>query len=436
MKNKLFFILILAGLGNTVFAQNTPLSLTEAIEKSLNNNYQILIANANTLIAENNNSWGNAGLFPSVNLNFADNNRLQKINNPTSFINGDLRTIGLSGQVDVQWTIFNGMRVTANKSRLEKIQQQTQGRATIVVQNTLQAVILAYFDALVEQKKLKTLETTQKLSKDRWDYVKTKKGLGTATTFDELQAETAYNNDLQNYLLQEVNYKNTIRQLKQVMAENTNEVTYVLSDSLFVKQMDYKIEDLSAMLLEKNEQIKNEYINQEILKKQYEVEQANMFPRLNLNLGSNQALSNIKLNSLPSREARNADYYVNFTLNYNLFNGFNTQRNIENARIQRVIGELTLSEMKQSLSYKLENELETYNARKKLIEVATNNAERSKLNLQIAEEKFKNGTISSFEFRDVQNNALRAEMSRLDAIYNLITSETEIARLTGSILRE
>lgn len=417
-----------------LYAQQ-PLTLTEAIQTGLNNNYQVLIAYSNTEIAKNNNTWGNAGIYPTLSLILADNNRLQKINNPASFINGDLTTIGFSGQIDMQWTIFNGFRVFANKSRLQKIQDQTQGKATIVIQNTLQAIILAYFDALVEKEKLSTLEKTKKLSEERLAYIRLKKSIGTLTTFDELQAENAFNTDYQNYLLQELNYNNSVRQLKQVMADNSN-TKYMLTDSLFVRQNNYNAEELKKTVLQNNEQLKNEYINQEILKKQYDAERANLFPRVNMNLGSNQSQSIIKLNTNPSRTGTNADYYINFSLNYNLFNNSTVRRNLENTRIQREIGALTLEEMKLSMAIRIEGEVENYNARKAIINVAENNVLLSKKNLQIADDKFKNGTLTSFEFRDIQLNALRAEINRLDAVYNLINSETEIARITGGMLKE
>jgi outer membrane protein len=433
MKNK-FIIAVFVFIFNQLYAQQ-PLSLTEAVESALTNNYQVLIAYTNTEIAKNNNTWGAAGLYPTLSLILADNNRLQKINNPASFINGDLTTIGFSGQVDVQWTIFNGLRVYANKTRLQAIQNQTQGRATIIIQNTLQAVILAYFDVLVEKEKLSTLEKTKKLSEERLAYIRLKKSIGTLTTFDELQAETAYNNDLQNFLLQEVNYKNSTRQLKQVMADNSS-FEYKLTDSLFVNQMNYEAQQLKQTVLLNNEQLKNEYINQEILKKQYEAERANLFPRVNVNAGTSQSQSILKLNSNPSRTGTNADYYINFSLNYNLFNNGTVRRNMENAKLQREIGKLTMEEMKQSMSLRVESEVDNYNARKSLLKVAENNVSLNRKNLQIGEERFKNGTLTSFEFRDIQLNALRAEMNRLDAIYNLITSETEIMRLTGGMLKE
>lgn len=430
------FIIVVATLFvfiQNIFAQQS-LSLSDAIQRALKNNYQIQIASINSKIADNNNSWAAAGALPSLNFNLTDNNRLQKIDNPASFINGDVRTIGISGQVEMQWVLFNGFKTYINKSRLEALQEQTEGKELIVIQNTIQAVILAYYDALVEYEKLKSLEYTLKLSSDRYDYLKSKREMGAAATFEVLQTEIAFQNDKQNYLLQELNYKNSLRQLALILGEDAN-TNYILSDELKIEPKNYTYEILKQQLDTGNTQLKNEYINQIILRKQFEFERSNMMPRVALNLGTSQLQTNFKLNDLPERKGSQAEYYANFSLSFNLFNSGTVRKNMKNAQLQAQIGQVTLAEIKQTLTSKLASELDMYNLHKNLLELAETIQTNSNINLSIAEEKFKNGTLTSFEYRDIQLNALKAQINKLDAIYNLIVSETELMRLTGAILK-
>lgn len=410
------------------------ISLYDAIQRALNNNYQIQIAALNSQIADNNNSWAATGALPSLNFNLIDNNRLQRIDNPASFINGNVRTIGISGQVEMQWILFNGFKTYINKARLEALEQQTEGKELIVIQNTIQAVILAYYDALVEQEKLKAFEAAMKLSEERYNYIQLKRESGAAGTFDVLQIELAYQNDRQNYLLQDLNYKNSQRQLALLLGDNP-ETTYILTEELKIEPKNFSFDVLKKQLDTGNVQLKNEYINQIILRKQFESERSNMMPRLALNIGTSQLQTNFKLNDLPERKGSQAEYYANFSLSFNLFNSGNVRRNMKNAQLQAQIGQITLTEMKQTLSSKLAAELDMYNMRKGLLELSETIYKNSKINLTIAEEKFKNGSLTSFEFRDIQLNTLRAEMNRLDAMYNLIASETELMRLTGAIMK-
>jgi outer membrane protein TolC len=56
--------------------------------------------------------------------------------------------------------------------------------------------------------------------------------------------------------------------------------------------------------------------------------------------------------------------------------------------------------------------------------------------MRIADEKFRTGAITSFEYRDIQLIYLNSALRRLEAIYNLIGSRTSLTRLTGGFLME
>ena len=56
------------------------------------------------------------------------------------------------------------------------------------------------------------------------------------------------------------------------------------------------------------------------------------------------------------------------------------------------------------------------------------------LNVDISTEKFRNGSINSFNFRTVQNNQLIAGIQELQSMYDLIDSRVTLMRLTGGII--
>ena len=130
------------------------------------------------------------------------------------------------------------------------------------------------------------------------------------------------------------------------------------------------------------------------------------------------------------------DFYVNFSLNFNLFNGGKTRRAIKQANIQYEIGDIEIAQIKQTLSNGLLTVFEMYEIRKQLLAVADARLQSSELNLNLSTEKFRNGTINSFNFRDVQIQYINAEFSRLEAVYNLINTHTELLRVTGGIISE
>ena len=130
----------------------------------------------------------------------------------------------------------------------------------------------------------------------------------------------------------------------------------------------------------------------------------------------------------------NLDFYANFSLSFNLYNGGRTRTAIQNAKISETIGQLDIADMEQSLSNLLVNSYDLYNIRKQLYEVALVNMESNELNLQISTDKFRSGAINSFNFRDVQLQYLNAAFKKLEAIYDLIDTHAELLRITGGII--
>jgi outer membrane protein TolC len=189
-------------------------------------------------------------------------------------------------------------------------------------------------------------------------------------------------------------------------------------------------------MLSSNKTLRNQYLNEIISEREIDIARGGMYPRLSLNAGYDFVNSNRKISGLPKTTAESYDYYGNLTLSLNLFDGLNTRRSLEIAKIQNEISKIETDEMTHNLTNVLTQLFELYNIQKDLLEVAEENLAATKLNLQISEEKFKSGAINSFNFRDVQIIYLNASLQRLNSIYNLISTDTELARLTGSIISE
>lgn len=431
----LFLLLILQSA--SVVGQE-PLTLEDAILKGLENNFQIRISEQEYNIARLNNTQGAAGRWPSINIGVNSLNRYD--NTPSydtaslSYVRGDQYTNSLTPYVELRWLLFDGFFVNINKQKLDLLEQYSQGYSTIVVENTLQAIILGYYYALLEQERLKVLRGVKDLSGDRYDYEMMRKDIGTSVTFEVLQAKNSFYSDSTNYLLQELNVKNAFLRLNLLLGEPP-EVQFMLVDSFMVNTQNYNLNELMSKALENNTNLKNQYINHEILKKNIGIAKSDLWPSLSMRAGTDYTQG---WYDWEKNEANTYlyDYYGNFTLSFNLFNGGNTRRAIQTAKINEQIGTLEIMQLEQTLANLLVNQFELYSIRKQLLEVANVNLESAELNMEIASEKYKNGTINSFNFRDVQLIFLNASSRKLNAIYDLFDSQTELLRLTGGIISQ
>lgn len=424
-------MLTLAGTG-----QDT-LSLNAAILRGLQNNFQVQIFEERVEISKLNNAWGTVGRFPSVGLGLVNRNQYvdqPNPGNPTTSLNW--YSSGVAPSVNVNWLLFGGFGVKMNKDKLELLESLSMGNSALIVENTIQAIILAYYKVLLEEEKLLILDDVKELSGDRYDYEMARKELGSAVTFDVLQAKNSFFSDSTNYLLQELNVKNAYLSLNLLLGE-PEQTKFQLTDTFQIQTPLYVYEDLQNAMISSNKNLLNQYINQEILKKEIGIQRSTAYPTINMGAGVDYSkfwYRDVDFN--PMFDNNSFGYYVNFSLNFNLFNGGNTRRAIEGARISERIGQLETRELEQTLGNYLLNQYDLYFIRKQLLEVAEVNIESASLNLEISTEKFRNGSINSFNYRDVQLIYLNAAFRRLEAIYNLIDTRAELLRLTGGIVME
>lgn len=439
----LSFLLIMQSF---VFAQSEQdsydsLSLSEAIQIGLENNFDIRISTLDAEIAKNNNTWGAAGRFPTISFSLSQGNSFRDVENPASFLQGLSISNDLTPSVSLNWTLFNSFRVNISRQQLQLLEEQSMGNAQIVVENTIQAIILSYYIAVLEQERLDVLQKIMTLSRDRYRYLQIKGDLGSAVTFDVLQEKNNYLTDSTNFVTQEINYLNARRNLNLLMGVDVSE-EFSLTDGLDVTPANYALDNLYEKMVNNNTNLRTQYLNQEIFRQDVRLAKTELYPSLDLGLGASYSISRQDLSNAellrpiddPITNTKTLNYFANFTLSYTLFDGGRIKRAIQNAYVNENIAQVQVDQLKLSLKNDLVTAYDLYNARKKLLDITELNLETGDLNLELATERFKNGTINSFDFRTIQVNYLNIALNNVQAKYNLIDTETELMRLTGGII--
>ena len=123
-------------------------------------------------------------------------------------------------------------------------------------------------------------------------------------------------------------------------------------------------------------------------------------------------------------------------MNFNVFNGFNTERQIAVARLNERITELETKDLVRSVENELFVVHDNYVARRRLLSLQTQNVANAQINLELANERFQRGLISTFDFRQIQLQYLNAKLERIRALRNINASQVELIRLIGGLVRE
>lgn len=453
-------------ISSSVVGQDT-LSLARAVAIGLKNNFDVQIVEQNLEIARSNNSWGQAGRLPTINFSSNQNNSIiqRKPANPFA-VPGRNISNNVNSQLDAQFTLFDGFAIKFNKQLLGELEKLSLGNAVIVMENTVQSIILSYYQTALEKERLTVLMRNQQFSKERFEYVKLRKELGNAITFDVLQEQNNYLTDSSNVLRQEISLRNSFRNLNRLLNENLS-VTYSLTDSLTYDLEPYDYNALRDRMIASNSNLINQYTNQEILRTNTQLFQSNAYPSLVLNAGTNGSLDQLNANfrmntgnqleqttgfvnrdpSFPVYNNVNETVftpqtltgnsygaYGNFSLRFTLFNGGQIKRSVENARVQEKIAQLGTNRLKISLENDLMANFDLYNLRRQLVVISQTKLIAAELNLDLANERYRNGALSAIDLRIVQENYRNAALEYTLAVFSSIESKIELIRLSGGLI--
>jgi len=426
IQRKLLILLIIILSGVAVWGQE-DLSLSLALEKALQNNYGIVLSTADTEIAGINNSWGTAGRIPTVGFDASSNNSHDLTDNTTSN--------RLSFALGMNWTLFDGFRVNITKDKLEDLESMAGGVLAVVVENTIENVILYYYNVLLQEERLKVLEKVMTLSEDRYNYEMKRYDLGGSVTYNVLQAKTLYLSDKANFMNQEVVVRNSIRNLNFVLGEEPV-VTWDFTEPFDPDIEEYVLSDLLSKMLSNNQTLQNQYVNLILKQKEVALQKSDYYPTIRLGAGIENSYSRMQQNGEDPITTTGLSPYGNLSLSFDIYDAGNRASDVQIARINEEMAQVEIDQMEHSLTNLLLNVYDYYTVRIALLEVAVESLEAAELNLQIADEKFKTGAINSFNYRDIQLIYLNAALGRLQATYNLVDSKTVLTRLTGGFLQE
>ena len=406
-------------------AQEEDLTLPEAIGRSLENNYGIIISRADREVASINNHWGTAGRYPTIGFNLSDN------------ITGDLGSPGytnrLSGGVGLNWILFDGFRVNRTKARLESLKELAEGTLGVTVESAIQDVVLAYYNILLQKEQLQVLKTVMDLSADRYEYERRRQQLGGSVTYNVLQAQNVYLTDKANFLNQEVVVRNAVRNLNFLMGDEATR-TWEFPEAFEADTSRYVLSDLLSKMTSSNQVLKNQYTHLLLSEQQTSLRESDYFPAVSVGAGMDYTHTWSGQNGTTSTGSGGFNPYGNLRISYDIYSAGVRKRSLEIARINEDIARVEVDQMEHALTNELFNLFDFYEVRIALLQVADENLQAAELNLSISEEKYRSGVINSFNYRDIQLIYLSAAVRRLQAVYNLITSRTRLTRLTGGFL--
>jgi outer membrane protein len=424
-------------LGASSLAQNT-LSAREAVFIALENNYQIQVSEKQVEISEKNNTWSEAGLYPTVSLNASFSNTVQdNTKNPFTFLKGIILSQSLNPSLSANWNIFSGFAVKISKQRLEQLDFQTKGNALMIVESTIQDVLKAYYTTQLQKERLNLFSSLMDFSRKRVKYYELREKYGKSSSLELLQFRNQYLTDSTNVLVQNISYTNAMRNLVFLMnaTDEVQDIFPELTDDLAVPLNEMDPAKAKEEMLANSQNLKNQYLALELQKTNIDFQRSFLYPTLSFQVGVTPSYSFLR-NLKDNTEKINTEaisYYGNFNLRYTIFNNWKSKRAVEVAKIQEEITTLNTESMEKTLVKNLTNLIELFQARVQLVNISDENLVYATKAFELAQKKFETGGINSIDLASFQNTYQNTLIQHYENLFNKLDTYLEIYKMTGKL---
>lgn len=431
MRN-LYKITFLLLIGFSTQAQEL-LVLEDALKIALENNYDIKIAQNNAKIDATNNNLANAGILPSLNANFTNNN--SQLNTKQTQGDGTVRELdgaknmNLSYGLGLDWTIFDGLSMFARKEQLQVLEQQGKAELQAAILTKISDVYLTYFNLVQQQQIIASIDTAIVISNQRLATAQNRFSIGKASKLEVLNVQVDLNSDLSLLLKQKEQFRITKIRMNELLVRAIQTDFKVAKEVSFNKNLDFN--ELKTAAEKQNPQLQAQVLSKKVADLNLKQVKGNRYPTIRITSGYNFTRSEASLGFITQSSGQGFVYGV--TASVPIFNGFLQHKNEKTAKYQVENAGLLLEQQKLSLTSQLASLYASYETNLELVKVEEKNVEIAKQNLDITLAKFKIGTITTIEFRTAQQNYIEAAVRYSNAQYLTKISEINLNELAGTL---
>ena len=419
----------------TSIAAQKLVSISEAIELALENNYGIKIISNNKEIAKNNASILNSGYLPTVSSSSGatfnrDNLEAEFANGESTALNG-AKSSRYNASINLNYTLFDGLGRYYDYKRLKETYKLSELQARETIENTIAQLYVVYYNVAQVTENVTVLEKTLTISKDRITRASYQFEYGQGTMLNVLNAQVDINNDSINLINAKQQLVNTKRDLNVVLGNVISSEFRV--DTTIDFKLDIDQNDLANKVRSNNVNLlqldKNIMINTFIVK----ANKSGYLPSLGLtgsygwNKGNNNAASFVAVST-------NTGLSGGLSLSWNLFDGGATATRVTNAKIELENKSLEKESMVIDIERTFNNAWDDYQNKLTIFQVQENNIITSTNNFNRTQEKYKLGQATSIEFRQAQLNLINSELNRNQAKYAAKIAELTVLQLSGELL--
>ena len=431
---KFFSVVLWLLFCNNLFAQN-KLTLNQAIVAALKNNCDAVILKNKAEIANINRKASIANFLPQANFTLSQtaslNNLHQQLSSGSETKKDNVTGSNINPALAVNWTLFDGMKMFATKSKLEKISEIGTLNYKDTLQTMVAQTIVAYYDIVSAKQQLTALNDAITNSTERAKLAEIQFKIGTSSKVDWLQALVDLNEKKSAAIAQQKLIEQKKAELNRIIAI-APEQNFETDDSI---PLNDEMAVIAASQLEQNNlQLKVAMKNIEVSKFVRKEIFSNYLPELSIS-GAYQ-FSQTKNSAGFTLLNQVTGWSEGIALNVPLFHGTLTKRQVQVADINVLNAETTYKKIHLLNQTKYFKAQKDYEKAIEILKLEQENILLANENLKIAQERYRLAQSTAIELRQAEQSDSDALTRLLNIRFATKVAETEMLRLMGKLVSE
>ena len=423
-------ISILIFLVNSLFSFSQDiLTLDEAIESALKNSFDLKFAQTRISIASANNTKGNAGMMPEIDLYGTDNIEAgfmhQKQSDGEKKSYPFLASNALNAGAELNWKVYDGGRMKLEKSRLGELESLSKINYEDILNLTILNVSSAYYDVIRQKQQLRSIEEIISFNRERVKIANAGLIAGTLPKTEVMQSQIDLNVSLENSINQKYVISNSKKNLNNAIGRPDNP-DFEVSDTIIIEISDLKSEDLLKKI-ESNKEI--QMLKNEVKIAEIELEQANRLNKPVLSVNGNLGFTLVNNSAGSVLSTTSFGPGAGGRISYPLYTAGENKRKQTLAKLELENARTNLDETKMLIMNSIRSAFESYENQVELLKIEKSNNALARENLMISLERLRLGQTNSLEVHQAQEYLIQSNTRLINFQYFMKIAETKLRQL-------
>ncbi|MCH2449520.1 MAG: TolC family protein [Gracilimonas sp.] len=439
-------IALLLFAGSALAQVQRTITLEEAIEIALENNYQLKQAKNNLDLADYRVKSEYADFLPSINAGFngSRTSGQQFVQEEVAFRDVISKSVG--GNLSASIPVFNGFEninsLRANQQSKLSEEQSYQRAKEQVIFNTASNYLQVLLDMELIEIRRENLENSQK----QLEQVQAQVEVGSRPTVDLYNQEAQVANEELLLTQQENSLKfSKIVLVRQLQIDPMGDYQFTVPDieSEINSEVieSYSLSELIDQALLNRSDLKSAISDIRALEYQLDIVKGNLYPSLSVNASVSSRYSDRY--SLPG-ETDIVDFSdqffdqqinksIGFSMSFPIFQNWNRMTSIQSSKIQLKNAELNLDNSRLQVIQEVTQAYNDYSSYMRQLSASEKSLIASERAFETQQERYNVGSSTLIELSQAQANYVEAQSNYTQAMYNLIFQEKLLDYFLGKL---